>query len=132
MVVVPKPDGHIRICVDLTKLNQSVYREHHILPSVEQSLAQLKGETIFSKLEANSGFWQIELTKESSLLTTFITPFGRYCFNRLPFGITSTLEYFQTKILQGIYRIVCLIDDILVYGKTQEEHCYVVVNKQNK
>ena len=132
MVVVPKPDGRIRICVDLTKLNQSVHREHHILPSVEQSLAQLKGETIFSKLEANSGFWQIELTKESSLLTTFITPFGRYCFNRLPFGITSTLEYFQTKILQGIDRIVCLIDDILVYGKAQEEHCYVVVNKQNK
>ena len=124
MVVVPKPDGRIRICVDLTKLNQSVRRECHILPSVEQTLAQLGGATVFSKLDANSGFWQIELTKEYSLLTTF-TPFGRYCFNRLPFGITSAPEYFQkrmSEILQGLEGAVCLIDDILVYGKTQEEH----------
>ena len=125
MVVVPKPDGRIRICVDLTKLNQSVRRERHILPSVEQTLAQLGGATVFSKLDANSGFWQIELTKESALLMTFITPYGRYCFNRLPFGITSAPEHFQRRmsdILQGLEGVVCLIDDILVYGKTQEEH----------
>ena len=59
MVVVPKPDGRIRICVDLTKLDQSVRRERHMLPSVEQTLAQLGGATSFSKLDANSGFWQI-------------------------------------------------------------------------
>ena len=56
---------------------------------------------------------------------TFITPFGRYYFNRLLFGITSTPEYFQkrvSEILQGVDGVVCLIDDILVYGKTQEEH----------
>ena len=90
-----------------------------MLPSVEQTLAQLRGATVFSKLDANSGFWQIELTKESSLLTTFITPFRRYCFNRLPFGITSAPEYFQkrmSEILQGMEGVVCLIDDILVYG----------------
>ena len=125
MVVVPKPDGRVRICVDLTKLNQNVRRERHMLPSVEQTLAQLGGATVFSKLDANSGFWQIELTKESSLLTTFITPFGRYSFNRLPFGITSAPEHFQrriSEILQSLEGVVCLIDDILIYGKTQEEH----------
>ena len=72
-------------------------RERHILPSVEQTLAQLGGATVFSKLDANSGFWQIELTKESALLTTFITPYGRYCFNRLPFGITSAPETFRAR-----------------------------------
>ena len=80
---------------------------------------------MFSKLDANSGFWQIELTKESALLTTFITSYGRYCFNRLPLGITSTPEHFQRRmsdILQGLEGVVCLIDGILVYGKTQEEH----------
>jgi len=120
MVVVPKPDGRVRICVDLIKLNQSVRRERHILPSVEQTLAQLGGATVFSKLDANSGYWQMELTKQSALLTTFITPYGRYCFNRLPFGITSASEYFQrhmSDILQGFEGVVCLIDDILVYGK---------------
>ena len=86
MVVVPKPSGAVRICVDLTKLNQSMKREHHILPSVEQVLAQIGNAKVFSKLDANSGFWQIELAEESKLLTTFITPYGRFCSNHLPFG----------------------------------------------
>ena len=65
IVVVPKPNGKIRICVDLTRLNQNICREHHILPSVEQTLAQIKGAKIFSKLDANSAFWQVELAPES-------------------------------------------------------------------
>jgi len=96
-----------------------------MLPSVEQTLAQLGGAIVFSKLDANSGFWQVELTKTSSLLTTFITPFGRYRFNRLPFGITSASEHFQrcmSEVLQGLDGLVCLIDDILIYGKTLAEH----------
>lgn len=56
MVVVPKPNGKIRICVDLTKLNEGVCRERHILPSVDQSLAQLNGSQVFTKLDARSGF----------------------------------------------------------------------------
>ena len=125
MVVVPKANGKVRICVDLTKLNESVCRERHILPSVEQTLAQIGGAKIFSKLDANSGFWQVELTKESAILTIFITPFGRFCFNRLPFGITSAPEHFQRKIgeiLSGLKGIVCLLDDVLVYGETPQEH----------
>ena len=125
MVVVPKPNGCVRICVDLTRLNQSVQRELHPLPAVDQILAQLAGAKIFTKLDANSGFWQIPLSPSSSRLTTFITPFGRFCFNRLPFGISSAPEHFQrrmSEILSGIPNTVCMIDDILVYGKTQEEH----------
>ena len=65
-------------CVDLTKLNQSVCRERYPLPAVEQVLAQLAGDTVFTKLDANSGFWQIPLSPESALLTTFIIPFGHF------------------------------------------------------
>ena len=79
MVVVPKADGSVRICVDLTRLNQSVRLEHHPLPAVEQALAQLAEARVFSNIDANSGFWQIPLAKGSALLTTFITPFGRFC-----------------------------------------------------
>ena len=79
MAVVPKANGKIRICAGLTKLNESVCREHHILPSVEKTLAQIGRAKVFSKLDANSGFWQVELAKESAILTTFITPFGRFC-----------------------------------------------------
>ena len=125
MVVVPKSNNKVRICVDLTKLNRSVCRERHILPSVEQTLAQLKGAKIFSKLDANSGFWQIKLSSQSALLTTFITPVGRFCFNRLPFGITSAPEFYQKKmshILSGLTGVVCMMDDVLVFGQTQQEH----------
>ena len=125
MVVVPKPSGAVRICVDLTKLNESVCRERHLLPSVEQTLAQVGGAKIFSKLDANSGFWQVELARESALLTTFLTPFGRFCFKRMPFGITSAPEHFQCRmsdILSGLEGVVCLVDDVLVCGATQKEH----------
>ena len=89
MVAVPKANSdQIRICVDLTKLNESVMREKHPLPTVEESLSKLAGGRYFSKLDANSGFWQINLAPESRLLTTFITPFGRFCFNRLPMCIS--------------------------------------------
>ena len=95
---MPKQNGAVRICVDLTKLNESVQRERILLPSVEQTLAQISRAKYFCKLDANSGFWQIQLAPESSKLTTFITPFGRFAFNRLPFGITSASEYFQCKM----------------------------------
>ena len=125
MVVVPKANGTVRICVDLTKLNESIMREYHPLPSVDHTLAQLAGARVFSKLDANSGFWQIGLSPESSALTTFITPFGRFRFNRLPFGISSAPEHFQkrmSQVLEESNGAVCLMDDILVHGKTPQEH----------
>ena len=125
MVVVPKANSKVRICVDLTRLNESVKRERHPLPAVDQTLAQLAGAKVFTKLDANSGFWQIPLSPESALLTTFITPFGRYHFRRLPFGISSAPEHFQRRMseaLSGLSGTVCLMDDILVHGTTREEH----------
>ena len=119
LVVVPKQSGKVRICVDLTKLNENVCHERHTLPAAEQVLAQLSGATVFSILDANSGFWQIPLSAESASLTTFISRFGRFCFHRLPFGITSAPEHFQRRIsstLNGLTGVVCLMDDILVYG----------------
>ena len=125
MVVVPKKSGAVRICVDLKPLNQSVMREVHPLPKVDDTLAQLTGAKVFSKLDANSGFWQIPLSPPSRLVTTFITPFGRYCFNKLPFGISSAPEHFQkcmSEILTGLNGVVCQMDDVLVFGSDRAEH----------
>ena len=125
MVVVQKSNGDVRVCVDLTKLNDQVKRERLILPSVDNVLVQLSGAKIFSKLDANSGLYQIQLAEESTLLTTFITPFGRFCYKRLPFGITSAPEHFQKRmqsILAGVEGTVNMIDDTLVYGRDQKEH----------
>ena len=87
-VAVSKPNGKVRIC-------ENIFREFHPLPSVDHTLAQLAGAKVFSKLDANSGFWQIGLSPESAKLTTFLTPFGRFCFNRLPFGISSARSIFR-------------------------------------
>lgn len=126
IVVVPKADAKsVRICIDLTALNKAVLREVHPLCSVDEDLARLSGSTIFTKLDARSGFWQMPLDPESRLLTTFLTPFGRYCMNRLPFGISSAPEIFQrrmSKILHDIEGVICHMDDILVYAPTQSTH----------
>ena len=61
--MVPKPNGKIQICVDLTKLNESVCWERYVFPAVDHVLAQLSGATVFSKLDTNSGFWQIRLAE---------------------------------------------------------------------
>ncbi|GBM21326.1 Uncharacterized protein K02A2.6 [Araneus ventricosus] len=125
VVIVPKSDGNVKICVDLLELNKNVMRELHPLPKAEYSLNLLTGAKIFSKLDANSGFWQIPLDKKSSYLTTFITPFGRFRFQRLPFGISSAPEHFQRRMSQMLYGIpgtICHMDDILIWGSTQEEH----------
>ena len=125
MVVVPKKSGSIHICVDLKPLNESVLREVHPLPKVDETLAQLMGAKVFSKLDANSGFWQIPLSEPSRLLTTFIAPICRYCFNKLPFGIFSAPEHFQkrmSRIFSGLDGVLCQMDDVLIFGMDQAEH----------
>ena len=113
VVVVPKKSGDVRICVDLKPLNESVLREPHPIPKVDETLGLLSGAVYFSKLDANSSFWQIPLSKKSRPLTTFITPFGRYKFNKLPFGVSCAPELFQhrmSKILEGVEGVVVLMD----------------------
>ena len=93
--------------------------------SVDESLAMLGESRVFTKLDANSGFWQIPLDEDSKLLTTFVTPFGRFCFNRLPFGISSAPEIFQrtmSDILEGLDGVICRMEDILIHGRNHMEH----------
>ena len=78
-----------------------------------------------SVLDATSGYWQIKLDEESSLLTTFNTLFGRYCFTRMPFSIHSAQEVFQKTMdmaFEGINGCKSIIDDMLVWGSSKEEH----------
>eukprot|EP00117_Sycon_ciliatum_P036471 scpid23188/ scgid27451/ Retrovirus-related Pol polyprotein from transposon opus; Protease; Reverse transcriptase; Endonuclease len=124
MVVVPKPNGNVRICGDFTRLNQAIRRERHIMPTTDHLLARLGTAKVFSKLDANKGFHQIPLSLESQLLTTFITPIGRFCFRRLPFGISSAPEYFQKQmsdLLSDLPGTICMIDDVLTFGDDEHE-----------
>ncbi|UYV75553.1 K02A2.6-like [Cordylochernes scorpioides] len=124
-VIAGKPNGDIRLCVDLSRLNEDVQREVHPMPVVEHMLGQLGEARFFSKLDANSGFHQIPLSPDCQHLTTFITPFGRYKYCRMPFGISLAPEYFQkvmSIILQGMDGVMCYLDDILIFASDSKTH----------
>lgn len=125
MVGVPKANNKVWICVDLTRLNERNLGEFQPLPCVDQTPAQLADEEVFSKLDANSGFWQIGLSPELSNLANPIMPFGWFCFNRLAFGVSLESENFQTRIsqvLEGTEGSLCQMDNILVFSKSFKEH----------
>ena len=125
MVVVPKANNAVRICVDYTQLNKVVKREVYPMAHVESSLAKLSGGTIFTKLDANSGFYQIPLAEEAQLLTTFLSPFGRFAYRRLPFGLSSSPEIYSkiiSETLCGLEGVVVHMDDVCVWGSNLNEH----------
>ena len=126
MIPVIKPDGkRVRICVDLRKLNKCVVREKYILPTIDDELHKLPQSTVFSRIDARSGYWMIPLDEESSKYTTFLTPEGRYRFKRLPFGVSCASEIFQrkmTEILGDIDGVVIMQDDVLIHGSTVDIH----------
>lgn len=118
MVLVVRNDK-MRICLDPKDLNKALKRSHYQIPTIEEILPSLSGAKVFSCLDAKDGFWQIQLDEESSRLTTFWTPEGRYRWLRLPFGLNSAPEEFQRRlheIVEGLDGVCVMADDILVYG----------------
>lgn len=93
--IVEKSNGSLRICLDPKALNECIKREHFLIPKSEDLLSRLSGMSVFTVLDLRNGFWQMELDEESSKLTTFMTPFGRFKRNRVPFGITQLLKCFK-------------------------------------
>ena len=114
-----KSNGDVRICIDPKALNEALIREHYRLPTLDDVLTQLKGARIFNKLDVKEAFWHVKLDHESSMLTTMITPFGRYRWLRLPFGLKVSSEIFQRKLgeaLEGLENTINVADDIILAG----------------
>jgi hypothetical protein len=110
----------LRICIDPQPLNEALMREHFKMPTLDDVLPQLHNAKIFTKRDVKEAFWHVQLDEESSLLTTMITPFGRYRWSRLPFGLSVSSEIFQkrlTEALSGLRGVICVADDIVVVGR---------------
>ena len=125
MVCVRKPNGDIRLCIDPKDLNDNIKREHYQIPTREDITSEMAGAKYFSKLDASQGFWQIKLHEDSTKYCTFNTPFGRYSFQRMPFGICSAPEVFHRSmehILEGVEGARVYVDDVVVWGSTLEQH----------
>ena len=125
IVVVPKKNGSIRICVDMRCANKAIKRVRHNIPTVDDITMQLNGACYFSKLDLNQAYHQIELHPDSRYITTFTTHEGLFRYKRLSMGINAASEAFQYALqnaLRGVKGVLNLVDDILVFGTTREEH----------
>ena len=125
MLVVVKPNK-IRICLDPRDLNQAIKREHYQMPTIEEVATRLSKAKKFTVLDAKDGFWQKKLDRESSYKTTFNTPFGRYRWLRMPFGISSAPEVWQRtmhEFVEGLHGVEVIADDFVIagFGDTDEE-----------
>ena len=126
VVIVPKSDGNIRICGDFkTTVNPCIEVDQYPLPTPEDLFAQLSGSTVFSKLDLSHAYQQIELDEESRKLLVINTHKGLRQYTRLPFGVASAAAIFQRvieSVLQGIPSTATYQDDILIGGRTWQEH----------
>ena len=128
VVLVRKKGGSLWFCIDLRKLNNQTIKDAQSLPRIEDSLDCLDGATIFTSLDLQSGYWQVEMTKASKPLTAFtVGPLGFYECVWMPFGLTNALATFQHLMetcLGEIHLKWCIIylDDIIMFSKTPEEH----------
>ncbi|KAL5011216.1 hypothetical protein ScPMuIL_011700 [Solemya velum] len=127
IVVVPKPKSpdKVRVCVDMRSANKAIKRERHATPTLDELKTMLSGAKVFSKLDLNQGYNQLELDDDSRYITTFATHLGLYRYKRLFFGVNSASEIFQEAIRQaliGLQGVVNISDDLLCFGSSQEDH----------
>ena len=125
IVTGTKSSGQVRICIDPKDLNNAIQREHYPMKTVEEIVTEMPNAKIFSTLDATGGFCTPKLDEESSKLTTFQIPFGRYRVHSAPFGIKSTPEIYQrvmTEMIKDIEGACVIVDDILVWGENMEQH----------
>ncbi len=115
------------MCVDLSHLNKYVRRERYQCPTPAQAVADIAAENakVFTKIDALKGYHQCPLDEESQLLTTFITPFGRFKYLRAPYGISSISEHYNRRMdeafsgLSGYRRVV---DDVVIFDSDEANH----------
>nr|XP_058958995.1 uncharacterized protein K02A2.6-like [Pocillopora verrucosa] len=120
LVLVKKPNGKLRVCIDPQPLNKALKRSHYPLPVIDDLLPDLSKAKVFSVCDVKNGFWHVELDEDSSYLTTFGTPFGRYRWLKMPFGISPAPEYFQHRLdqaIEGLPGVRTVADDILISGE---------------
>ena len=119
LLVVSKPNGKVRLCIDPRPLNKALKRAHYVIPTVDDILPQLSNVKVMSLCDAKEAFWMLKLDEDSSKLTTFETHMGRFRWLRMPYGLKICPEVFQARMhdaLSGLKGVHCIADDVLITG----------------
>eukprot|EP00117_Sycon_ciliatum_P009189 scpid21588/ scgid11586/ Retrovirus-related Pol polyprotein from transposon 412; Protease; Reverse transcriptase; Endonuclease len=127
IVVVRKPDGSIRLCVDYRRLNNATTKDAFPMPRVDDAINTMKGARYFTTLDLASGYWQVQLDGDAQEKSAFTTPFGLYQWKCMPFGLCNAPATFQrlmNNVLRDHLQKCCLVylDDIIIFSRTLKEH----------
>lgn len=127
LVLVKKGNGDIRMCIDYRQLNAVTNRPIFPIPDIQELFDTISGSHYFSTLDMSSGYYQVELREEDKRKTAFSTRLGHFEFTKMPFGLSgapATFQKLMSVLLTGVtwQGVVVYLDDVLVYGKTIEEH----------
>ena len=120
-----KANDELCLCLDPHDLNEAICHDHPKMPTVEEVAHEFAHSCYFTKLDTHHGYWSIVPDQESSLLMTFNSPFGRYHFLHLPFGLVCSQDIFQKKmdqILKECQGCIGIVHDITVHGHMEAEH----------
>ena len=127
VVLVPKPDGSTRFCIDYRKLNEISKKDAYLSPRTDDALTALSRAKFFTAMDLRSGYWQIPMDSASIEKTAFTTKFGLFEFVRMPFGLSSAVATFQ-RIMDDVFRdllweyVVVYLDDVIIYSENWEDH----------
>ena len=117
-----KEDGSLRLCLDPKDLNKVIDRNQWYARTLDDILPELAQSKYFTIKDATSGFWHVLVDFRSSLLTTFNTPWGKYRWLRMPFGLKVPGDVFHERLLRQVSGALGIADDIVIHGTTENTH----------
>ena len=128
-VVLRKPDGSVRYCIDFRKLNAKTVFDAEPVPNQEVILNRMGGDNFISRLDLTKGFWQVPIKEEDRKYTAFSTDQGLMQFKHMPFGLVNVLAIFcriVRKLLYDVNYVDAYVDDIVPHTATWDDHMHTL------